>query len=154
MGPASDSAGAERAWRRLVEQLDRLLPRLREPGAEEVVFEIEHDGAEWTLTRSAARPPAHAGTSLSAREREIARMVAMGYTSKTIAAVLEISNWTVETYVRRMFAKLGVNSRSAMVAKLTADGNLDTAGTPEWAAAWRRSVSHEPRTGTASRRGA
>jgi len=35
-----------------------------------------------------------------------------------IAAVLEISTWTVGTHLRRMFAKFGVNSRAAMVAQL------------------------------------
>ena len=32
---------------------------------------------------------------LSPREEEIARMVAAGYPNKTIAAVLDISSWTV-----------------------------------------------------------
>ena len=56
--------------------------------------------------------------SLSPREREIARMVARGYTNKTIAQVLEISLWTVSTHLRRVFAKLGVTNRAAMVARL------------------------------------
>ena len=41
-----------------------------------------------------------------------------GYPNKTIAAVLEISTWTIGTHLRRMFAKFGVNSRAAMVAQL------------------------------------
>ncbi len=45
-------------------------------------------------------------------------MVARGYPNKTIAAVLEISSWTVNTYLRRMFAKLNVGTRAAMVAKV------------------------------------
>ena len=48
---------------------------------------------------------------------QYARMVAEGYPNKTIAAVLEISSWTVSTHLRRMFAKLGVSSRAAMVAR-------------------------------------
>lgn len=54
--------------------------------------------------------------TLSPREREIARMVALGYTNKTIARVLDISVWTVSTHLRRIFAKLGVSNRAAMVA--------------------------------------
>ena len=61
---------------------------------------------------------------LSPREREIARMVARGYPNKTIAGVLEISLWTVGTYLRRVFAKLGVGSRAAMVARLMEEGLL------------------------------
>ena len=44
-------------------------------------------------------------------------MVAQGYPNKTIAALLEISSFTVSSYLRRIFAKLGVNSRAAMVAQ-------------------------------------
>jgi DNA-binding CsgD family transcriptional regulator len=45
-------------------------------------------------------------------------MVMKGYPNKTIAAVLEISIWTVGTHLRHVFAKLGVGTRAAMVAKL------------------------------------
>jgi DNA-binding CsgD family transcriptional regulator len=59
---------------------------------------------------------------LSPREQEIARMVAEGYPNKTIAAVLEISSWTVATHLRRVFAKLGVRTRAAMVARALEEG--------------------------------
>ena len=62
------------------------------------------------------------GAALSPREREIARMVAEGYPNKTIAAVLEISSWTVSTHLRRVFAKLGVRTRAAMVARVLEEG--------------------------------
>jgi DNA-binding NarL/FixJ family response regulator len=48
-------------------------------------------------------------------------MVAQGRPNKVIAAVLNISSWTVCTHLRRIFAKLGVSSRAAMVAKVAAD---------------------------------
>lgn len=54
--------------------------------------------------------------TLSPREQEIARLVAKGYVNKTIANILEISPWTVNTHLRRIFAKLDVNSRAEMVA--------------------------------------
>ncbi|MGW1677034.1 helix-turn-helix transcriptional regulator [Saccharopolyspora sp. NPDC002376] len=60
---------------------------------------------------------------LSPREREIARMVGLGYTNRAIAAVLDISLYTVSAHMRRIFTKLGVGSRAAMVAALS--GNLD-----------------------------
>jgi DNA-binding CsgD family transcriptional regulator len=59
---------------------------------------------------------------LSPREREIARMVAGGYTNKMIASVLDISLWTVSTHLRRIFAKLGVQTRAAMVALVVQGG--------------------------------
>ncbi len=49
-------------------------------------------------------------------------MVAKGYPNKMIARVLEISSWTVSTHLRRIFAKLGVCSRAAMVAHLLEEG--------------------------------
>ena len=81
-----------------------------------VLVDLEVDGVRCLLTR-----PEEARTariSFSPRECEIARMVAKGYPNKTIAAVLEISSWTVCTHLRRMFAKLGVSSRAAMVAEM------------------------------------
>lgn len=55
---------------------------------------------------------------LSPREQEIVRLVAAGHPNKVIAAVLDISYWTVGTHLRRIFGKLGVTSRAAMVAKV------------------------------------
>jgi DNA-binding CsgD family transcriptional regulator len=41
-----------------------------------------------------------------------------------MARVLDISSWTVNTYLRRIFSKLNVGSRAAMVARLMEDGLL------------------------------
>jgi DNA-binding CsgD family transcriptional regulator len=58
------------------------------------------------------------GRALSPREFEIARLIAKGYPNKTVAAILDISPWTVSTYLRRIYAKFGVRCRAAMVAHL------------------------------------
>ena len=52
---------------------------------------------------------------LTERELQIATLVAFGKVNKQIAAQLHISEWTVATYLRRIFAKLSVDSRAAMV---------------------------------------
>lgn len=52
---------------------------------------------------------------LTARELQIATLVAVGRPNKQIARQLRISEWTVATHLRRIFAKLGVRSRAAMV---------------------------------------
>lgn len=57
---------------------------------------------------------------LSPRECEIARLIAKGLPNKTIAAILEISPYTVSTHLRRMYAKKNVHCRSALVAILLA----------------------------------
>jgi DNA-binding CsgD family transcriptional regulator len=133
-----DAGLADRPLRELVREAEP--PAGGSQTAHEVVFEGEIDGVRYTLTRqlgaAAEREP-----PLSSREREIGRMIAKGYTNKTIAVVLEISSWTVDTHVRRIFAKLGVRSRSAMVARLAAAGLVGGGddATPEWQSAWRRS---------------
>ena len=55
---------------------------------------------------------------LTSREQEIARLIGKGYPNKTIAAVLEISPWTVATHTRRMYNKLDVHSRAALICEL------------------------------------
>jgi DNA-binding CsgD family transcriptional regulator len=57
---------------------------------------------------------------LTGRELEVAVLVAQGYATKNIAFKLQISEWTVSTYLRRVFAKLDVDSRAAMVYRCAA----------------------------------
>ena len=52
---------------------------------------------------------------LTERELEITTLVALGWPNKQIADHLHISEWTVSAHLRRVFAKLGVHSRAAMV---------------------------------------
>jgi DNA-binding NarL/FixJ family response regulator len=103
-------------------------PRQTRSGAEDddssddVLFACEVDGVRCVLARP-HHPPDDA-LSLSPREREVARMIAKGYPNKIVASVLEISVWTVSTHLRRIFAKLGVTSRAAMVARMFKRGKL------------------------------
>ena len=92
--------------------------------SEQVLFDIDVDGNRYVLIKTA--PVERCALSLSPREREIVRMVALGRQNKVIAAVLNISSWTVCTHLRRIFAKLGVTSRAAMVAKVAdIEGAID-----------------------------
>jgi DNA-binding CsgD family transcriptional regulator len=52
---------------------------------------------------------------LTDRELQIVALVATGCPNKQIANRLRISEWTVSTHLRRIFIKLGVESRAAMV---------------------------------------
>jgi DNA-binding CsgD family transcriptional regulator len=54
---------------------------------------------------------------LTARELQIVALVAEGRVNKQIADVLRISEWTVSTHLRRIFAKLQVDTRAAMVSR-------------------------------------
>lgn len=53
--------------------------------------------------------------SLSEREQEVLRQVALGYTSSEIAEQLSLSAKTVETYRARGMEKLGLSNRAALV---------------------------------------
>jgi DNA-binding NarL/FixJ family response regulator len=116
--------------------LRRLVSRVRARGEEAhsgiggqaVLLDIELDGVRCLLLDTEASA---GGCTLSPREQEIVRMVARGYPDKTIAAVLEISRWTVATYLRRIFNKLGVRSRAAMVACVIEDGLVLDSIAPE-----------------------
>ena len=57
------------------------------------------------------------GAELSTREREVLELLARGYLYKEIAEQLKISVQTVNTYIRRIYEKLHVRSRSQAVAK-------------------------------------
>jgi DNA-binding CsgD family transcriptional regulator len=91
--------------------------------SEDVLFDREVDGVRCRLAR--AREVPGDALRLSPREREVARMISKGYPNKIIASVLEISVWTVSTHLRRIFAKLGVTSRTAMVTKMFKDGKME-----------------------------
>jgi DNA-binding CsgD family transcriptional regulator len=120
MMPVAEAGSLEDLIRTLVE---RSSPALyngnqidRDATTEEVIFDVEVDGARYLLIH--LRKPAQVQAQLSPREHEIVRLVALGHSNKIIGDVLNISSWTVCTHLRRIFAKLGVGSRAAMVARL------------------------------------
>lgn len=53
--------------------------------------------------------------SLSQREQEVLKLVALGYTGSEIAGQLNLSEKTVETYRARGMEKLGLRTRAALV---------------------------------------
>ena len=57
--------------------------------------------------------------SLSPREREVLELLARGYLYKEIMETLQVSRGTVNTYIRRIYEKLHVRSRSQAVAKFS-----------------------------------
>lgn len=71
------------------------------------------------LARGAQEPAKRVGgLQLSARQMQIARLVAGGATNKVIAARLHISENTVEHHLSGAFARLGIHSRSQLAAKI------------------------------------
>ena len=61
--------------------------------------------------------PTEPGEQLSAREVEVLTLLSKGHLIKEISDQLDISFVTVRTYIRRIYEKLHVHSRSQAVAK-------------------------------------
>jgi DNA-binding NarL/FixJ family response regulator len=61
---------------------------------------------------------------LSNRETEVLRLLALGYSNKEVAAHLNISIKTVETYKARLMEKLGIHSRVDLVRYAVRQGWL------------------------------
>ncbi len=89
--------------------------------------ELAHTREE--LRTLGVRPPARAmgvgAAGLTARELEIARMVAQRKANKEIGAALRISARTVSTHLSNIFAKLGVESRGALADYVREKGLLE-----------------------------
>ena len=62
--------------------------------------------------------------SLSSRESEIVRLVALGRSGPEIADELGIAHDTVRTHVRNSMGKVGARSRAHLVAKALAHGHV------------------------------
>ena len=70
-----------------------------------------------TRFRTALRPPREAdeAVTLSERERETLDLITRGFSAKEIAALMQVSQHTVQTYVRRIYSKLKVTSKSEAI---------------------------------------
>ena len=71
----------------------------------------------------ATQPPPHpaftdpAAEPLTAREREVLRLIADGLSNQELAAQLHLSTQTVKVHTRNIYGKLGVTSRTQAVAR-------------------------------------
>lgn len=78
--------------------------------------------------RLPAPVPAGPGEALTAREHEVLRHIARGYSYDETAAALGMSVNTVRHHVKQIYGKLAVNSRGAAVYVAQQRGWLDLAG--------------------------
>jgi DNA-binding CsgD family transcriptional regulator/tetratricopeptide (TPR) repeat protein len=117
-GSEAAAAFAQAGWRleeafalEVAGHIGEALSRFREIGA---VAEVRR------LTESSAAPRRRGDSTLTAREREVAGLVAAGKSAKAIAEALVISERTVESHIAATYRKLGVSGRSALAALLDA----------------------------------
>jgi DNA-binding CsgD family transcriptional regulator len=89
---------------------------------------------------------------LSEREREVSRLLVMGYSSVNVAAITGLSENTIKTYIRRVYQKLGVSNRTDLVRALhpevrPAPRSYRASGSEEATARhWSQPVMAEPRS--------
>ena len=83
---------------------------------------LEPRVANKVLAEMASGP--HRSNTLSAREREVLRLVAEGLPTKQIAGVLSISERTVKFHINSIFHKLGADNRAQAVAVAAQRGLL------------------------------
>ena len=85
-------------------------------------------GIAGKLVRSTANKTTSWGPSkdsMSAREEEVLRLIAEGFSNKEIAARLAVSTKSVETYKARCMEKLGLTSRVEIVRFALQEGWLE-----------------------------
>jgi len=103
-------------------ELAATLPYWRKAKATWYLGELERWATELGLgfpeevTAPAPSPTRAARTQLTAREREVAALVAAGLSNKEIAEKLVISERTAEGHVERILGKLGFRSRSQIAS--------------------------------------
>jgi PAS domain S-box-containing protein len=70
---------------------------------------------------SPIEPPGGAGSTLTAREREVVKLLALGSTTRQVAADLSLSPETIRSHVRNAMVKTGARTRAQLVALVLAE---------------------------------
>jgi len=98
----------------IVEQL-RVLKAGGSPISAVIARQMLRRSAAWAQAQRSAASPAEGDATLSPREREVLEMCAKGYSYEEIAPLLAVSRHTVTTFVKRIYRKLQVHSRTEAV---------------------------------------
>ena len=90
----------------------------QELNEQQMVGQFQFEGTTYGIFKeknSVSKESLNLTEILTVREVQIATLVAQGKSNKQIAKQLQISKWTVSTHLRRIFMKLRVDNRAAMV---------------------------------------
>jgi len=87
--------------------------RLNKSIEQEFTVKISLDKSIYFITRYTHMQTSH---KLSPREFEVAHLICKGLPNKIIAKELDLSIWTVSTYIRRIYDKIGINKRTKLVS--------------------------------------
>lgn len=93
--------------------------RLRQCYLPDEIAHFEWAGHRYAVVPEAPaaspRPTAELHTLLTNRELQIVQLICNGLLTKQVSARLHISEFTVRSYLKTIYCKLGVRSRGAMV---------------------------------------
>jgi ATP/maltotriose-dependent transcriptional regulator MalT len=95
-----------------LEHLDVAIPELRDMKMQPTLERAVALHEQYAPARTRVRVAQSASDTLTAREREIARLLADGLSNRDIAQRLVISDATAEVHVKHILSKLGFRSRS------------------------------------------
>jgi RNA polymerase sigma factor (sigma-70 family) len=93
-----------------------MLKRTSSPELLEAIQEVSRGGSPMTM-HIARKVVQSSAENLSEREQQVLDLLSQGLMYKEIADKLEISYETVHTYIRRIYEKLQVRTRTEAVAK-------------------------------------
>lgn len=88
----------------------------------ELVVPHMHDALVRALATSEDQPEILPAIAISAREREVLKLISDGKTNPEIAQILYLSPFTVKSHIKNIFKKLNTTSRSQAVAQALAYG--------------------------------
>jgi two-component system, NarL family, nitrate/nitrite response regulator NarL len=95
---------------------DTLLDAIRQVSVGQQWFDSDQVSAARTGGRDDCAVPASWMRTLTAREQELAGLVALGLTNKDIAHRLRIAEGTVKVHLHKIFEKTGVSNRTGLAA--------------------------------------
>jgi len=111
------------------QRIARALTLFVECGADRLAAEARRERRRLVALREPVRSDSEnqaATSGLTRREGEVARLVAEGLTNRAISRKLGVVPKTVEAHLSNIFAKLGVQSRAALVSALAQLGSHRT----------------------------
>jgi DNA-binding CsgD family transcriptional regulator len=102
--------------------------RSRRPGAGQEPADGPSGGQVAIVLERAGTPQSTAlrleAYGVTAREREVATLIAQGRSNPEIAEALVLSPYTVQDHIKNLFEKTGVSSRQELVARAFLDDYL------------------------------
>jgi DNA-binding NarL/FixJ family response regulator len=89
-----------------------------------VIVDCAHAGRLTRTLDPAFAAPDWRSAGLTRRELEVARLVARGFSNREVAEALVVTPKTAKNHVHRILDKLGVRSRSQIIARANEFGRV------------------------------